>query len=193
MSLDHWCKSDSHRFRRIFKGLFSPKMKFLSFTHLNVVSMLYDFPQSVTTHSVEREMQWKVSESVCLVYVFQRGPWLEGSRRSSLSRRTQRKQLRRRKVKERIRRPQPKQRWSTHVLSARWDIYVTSVMAEGSLAWVGSLRYRCTSNFSCPLCRHRCQTPRPLNSILKANTQNLLCLLSWWMFKPKGHKKPTWT
>ncbi|KAK2887041.1 hypothetical protein Q8A67_015269 [Cirrhinus molitorella] len=35
---------------------------------------------------------------------------------------------------------------------------------------------------------HRCQTPRPLNSILKANTQNLLCLLSWWMFKPKGHE-----
>lgn len=36
--------------------------------------------------------------------------------------------------------------------------------------------------------RHRCQTPKPLNSILKANTQNLLCLLSWWTFKPKGHK-----
>lgn len=136
-------------------------MKFLSFTYLNVVSILYGFPQSVAIHSMERKIQWKVSEtvclseSVCLMYVFQRRPWLVGIRRSSLNRRTQRKQLRRRKVKERIRRLQPKQRWSTHVLSAG----------------------------------HRCQTPRPLNSTLKANTQSLLCLLSWWMFKPKGCKE----
>ncbi len=178
-------------------------MKFLSsFTYLNVVSILYGFPQSVTIHSMERKIQWKVSEtvclseSVCLMYVFQRRPWLVGIRRSSLNRRTQRKQLRRRKVKERIRRLQPKQRWSTHVLSAGWEINVTQVMAEGSLVWVGSLRYHCTSDFSylikkrCySLCRHRCQTRRPLNSILKANTQNLLCLLSWWMFKPKGCKE----
>ncbi len=46
------------------------------------------------------------------------------------------------------------------------------------------IKKRCYS-----LYRHRCQTPRPLNSILKANTQNLLCLLSWWMFKLKGCKE----
>ncbi len=148
----------------------------------------------------ERWVRLRLSESVCLMYVFQRRQWLVASRRSSLNRRTQRKQLRRRKVKEQIRRLQPKQRWSTHVLSAGWDVCVTQAMAEGSLVWVRSLRCHCISDFSylnkkrcyC-LYRHRCQTLRPLNSILKANTRNLLCHLSWWMFKPKGRKKPTWT
>lgn len=51
-------------------------------------------------------------------YVVQRRPWLVGSRRNSLNKRTQRKQPRRRNLKERIRRLQPKQHLSTHVLSA---------------------------------------------------------------------------